>query len=220
MAAAALFAPTLVLTLVVTAGSALAQPQAPSDAPTLDSILSRFAALPGLEARFVEEKTMAMLAVPVRSEGQIYFAGNPARLMRRVTAPDPSQALIAGGELRMRSGGRTETISIAGTPVLRGCVDSFRAVLAGDRDSLNRFYEAELTPRPDAGAEAWEIRLVPRDRALRQFLRRITMRGHGVTIDEMIMLEENGDQTRTRFRDVNTHRRFSASEAGRIFAIR
>ena len=130
-AAAALFAPTLVLTLVVTAGSALAQPQAPSDAPTLDSILSRFAALPGLEARFVEEKTMAMLAVPVRSEGQIYFAGNPARLMRRVTAPDPSQALIAGGELRMRSGGRTETISIAGNPVLRGFVDSFREFETG-----------------------------------------------------------------------------------------
>lgn len=188
-------------------------------APELDGLLSRFAALPGLEARFTEEKTMDLLAVPVRSEGRIWFASDPDRLIRRVTSPDPSAALIEGGTLRMRAGERVEEIDIAGNPVLRGFVDSFRAVLAGDRAALERFYEAELSARGDAGGDAWELRLRPRTPQLQRFLRGITMRGRGVVIEEMVMVEVNGDRTRTVFSDVDTDRVFGGAEAGRIFRI-
>ncbi|MEC7519147.1 MAG: outer membrane lipoprotein carrier protein LolA [Myxococcota bacterium] len=187
---------------------------ASAQAPTLESLLSRFAALPGLEARFVEEKRVALLAVPVRSEGRIWFSQD--RVMRRVTAPDPSAALIADGRLRMRQGDRTEEIEIGDNPVLRGFVDSFRAVLAGDREALERYYRATLTP---GEGESWTLRLVPRDDALRRFLREITMRGDGVTIHEMRMVEVSGDETRTTFTDVDTARRFSPAEARRIFRV-
>ncbi len=190
---------------------------ASAQAPSLDRLLARFAALPGLEAEFTEEKTMALLAVPVRSEGRIWFAGNPDRLMRRVTAPDPSQALILGGSLRMRSGGRTEELDIDSNAVLRGFVDSFRAVLAGDQAALERYYEAELSA--GEGDEAWVLHLRPRNPDLRRFVRTITMRGHGVNIDDMLMVEVNGDQTRTTFRNVNARRRYSSSESTRIFRI-
>ncbi|MFK7991974.1 MAG: outer membrane lipoprotein carrier protein LolA [Sandaracinaceae bacterium] len=190
---------------------------ASAQAPSLERLLSRFAALPGLEAEFTEEKTMALLAVPVRSRGHIWFAGNPDRLMRRITAPDPSQALIDGGTLRMRSGGRTEELDIDSNAVLRGFVDSFRAVLAGDQASLERYYEAELTA--GEGEDAWVLSLQPRNRDLRRFVRTITMRGSGVNIEEMLMVEVNGDQTRTTFRNVNARRRYSDSESSRIFRI-
>lgn len=190
-----------------------------AQAPDLDRLLARFAALPGLEADFSEERTMELLAVPVRSEGHLWFAGDPARLMRRVRTPEPSAALIASGELRMESGGRVQTIPIAENAVLRGFVDSFRAVLDGNREDLDRHYEATLTARPDAGADAWELTLRPRSRELREFLRTITMRGRGVVIEEMLMVEQNGDRTRTVFRSVRTDRRFSVSEAARIFRL-
>lgn len=190
---------------------------AEAQAPSLERLLRRFAALPGLEAEFTEEKTMALLAVPVRSEGRIWFASNPDRLMRRVTAPDPSQALIDGGTLQMRSGGRTEELDIDSNAVLRGFVDSFRAVLAGDQAALERYYEAELSAGEDP--DSWVLALRPRNRDLRRFVRGITMRGHGVNIDEMRMVEVNGDRTVTTFRNVNAQRRFSASESARIFRI-
>ncbi len=193
---------------------ALTPSVASAQAPTLESLLARFAALPGLEARFVEEKRVALLAVPVRSEGQIWFSED--RVMRRVTAPEASAALIAEGRLRMRQGERVEEIEIGDNPVLRGFVDSFRAVLAGDRASLERYYRATLTP---GEGEAWELRLVPRDAALRRFLREITMRGDGVTIHEMRMVEVSGDETRTTFSAVNTNRRFTPAEARRIFRV-
>ncbi|MCB9595951.1 MAG: outer membrane lipoprotein carrier protein LolA [Sandaracinaceae bacterium] len=199
----------LALALVLLPAPAMAQTM------TLRSLLTDFARLPGLEARFREEKRIALLAVPVRSEGRIWFA-NPGRLMRRVERPDPSSALIADGQLRMRSGDRTEELSIDTNPVLRGFVESFRAVLAGDQETLERFYRAELTP---GEGDQWSLRLLPRDRALAGFLREIHMRGHGVTIEEMRMIEVSGDETRTEFYDVSTSRRFSDAEAARIFRI-
>lgn len=189
-------------------GSASAQ------VPTLESLLEEFSQLPGLEARFVEEKQIALLVVPTRSEGRIWFSND--RLMRRVTIPEPSAALIADGQLTMRSGSRIERLSIRENPVLHGFVESFRAVLAGNREVLERFYDAELTVDDDG----WVLHLRPRNADLRRFLRVITMRGSGVTIREMRMVEVNGDETRTRFTEVNTQRRFSASEARRIFTVR
>ncbi|MGE0790140.1 MAG: outer membrane lipoprotein carrier protein LolA [Sandaracinaceae bacterium] len=188
------------------------------DAPSLDALLARFAASPGMEARFREEKRIALLAVPTRSEGHIWFAA-PNRMLRRTERPEESAALIAEGQLRMRSGEQTEVLEIDSNPVLRGFVDSFRAVLAGDRASLARFYDAELTRNAEAGEDGWELRLRPRQDALRRFLREIRMVGTGTTIRSMRMLEVNGDETRTEFFDVNTSRRYSAAEARRIFRL-
>jgi outer membrane lipoprotein-sorting protein len=202
-----------VLAGAVLAGAARAQEAPPAD---LDALMARFAAAPGFEARFEEEKRIALLAVPVRSEGRIYFAP-PGRLLRRVERPDASVALIADGRLRMRQGERREEIRMDDNPVLRGFIDSFRAVLAGDRAALARFYDARY--QPDAASGAWELTLRPRDAALARFLREIRLRGQGTVIREMRMVEVNGDETRTTFHDVNTARRFGESEARTLFRV-
>lgn len=203
----------LAFALIAWLGSVAHAQQTPP--PTLDALLERFAAAPGFEARFVEEKRIALLAVPVRSEGRIWFAP-PGRLMRRVERPDPSAVLIADGRLRMRQGDRVEELSIEDNAVLRGFVDSFRAVLAGDREALARFYRADYAPSEDG---SWQLTLRPRGEALARFVREIRMRGTGVTIAEMRMIEVNGDETRTTFSEVDTARRFTPAQASRIFRV-
>lgn len=202
--------------VLLAAAPAAAQEAAQGSAPpSLDALLERFAAVPGFEARFVEEKRIALLAVPVRSEGRIWFAP-PGRLMRRVERPDPSVALIADGSLRMRQGDRTEEIRLDDNPIVRGFIDSFRAVLAGDREALARFYHARYTPG-DGGS--WTLVLRPRAEALARFVREMRFTGTGAVIGEMRMMEVNGDETRTTFSEVDTQRRFSAAETRRIFRI-
>src|SRR5262249_34114382 len=61
--------------------------------PTLAALLEGFRTMPGFEARFEEEKTLALLAAPLKSRGRLYFAP-PATLLRRVEAPDPHDILI------------------------------------------------------------------------------------------------------------------------------
>lgn len=209
----------LVFALAPAVTTQRASAQAPSaqeaPPPTLEALLQRFASSPGFEARFVEEKRIALLAVPLRSEGRIWFAP-PGRLMRRVERPEPSAALIADGRLRMQQGDSVEELAITDNPVLRGFIDSFRAVLAGDRAALARYYDATYTP----SESGWELRLRPRGDALRRFLREIHLRGTGVVITEMRMTEVSGDETRTTFTQVDTSRNFSDAELRRIFRVR
>ena len=41
------------------------------DAPELEALVRRFAAMPGLSARFEEEKRLSMLRAPLKSEGTL-----------------------------------------------------------------------------------------------------------------------------------------------------
>jgi hypothetical protein len=116
----------------------------------------------------------------------------------------------------MCQGDRVEDLSIEDNAVLRGFVDSFRAVLAGDREALARFYRAQYAPGEDG---SWELTLRPRGEALSRFVREIRLRGHGVSIAEMHMVEVNGDETRTTFSEVDTARRFSPAQVRQIFRI-
>ena len=55
----------------------------PADAKTL---LAVFARMPGLEATYTEEKKLALLALPLKSRGRIFFLP-PGYLFRAVEAP-------------------------------------------------------------------------------------------------------------------------------------
>lgn len=201
------------LGLVVAAALAAAVPPARADAPlTLDRLLAGFASMPGLHARFVEEKRLAMLAVPIRSEGEIWFAP-PGRLLRRVTSPTPSEARITGGRLVLESPTGREEIDLGQNAVVEGFVDTFRNVLAGDRAALERTYRATLSTDGDR----WTLRLAPRSDALRRFLDELVMEGEGQAMRSMRMVEANGDVTVTTFTDVDPRRRLSDAEVARLF---
>ncbi len=184
-------------------------------APELDALLRSFRSLPGLSARFREEKHVALLAAPLRSEGEIHFAP-PDRLLRRVTTPTRSVALIADGRLTLVSDGRREQFDLTRQPLVAGFVDSFRHVLAGDREALERSYRIAYT-REDDGR--WRLTLRPRAAPLNQFLREMTFEGRGVQVRRMRMLEVSGDETRTEFYDVDTTRRWSPEEIRRVFRV-
>lgn len=170
--------------------------------------------MPGLSARFTEEKQIALLAVPLRSEGEIHFAP-PGLLLRRVTSPTPSSALIQDGRITMVSGEQRQEIDLSQNPVVAGFVDSFRYILAGDRAGLERTYEASF----EQGSDGWRLRLVPKTEALRRFLQEMVLEGQGHEVRRMRMVEVSGDTTTTTFRDVNAQRRWSDAERRRMFSL-
>ncbi len=189
----------------------------PTPPLTLDALLRRFAAMPGLSARFREEKRVALLAAPLVSEGTIHFAP-PGRLARHTTSPSPTTVLIDGAQLRFFDGRQTTAIDMNATPVVRQFVDSFLALVAGDGAALARGYAMEL--QVDAAhPEAWTLTLRPRTPAVQRVFRDIVLRGTGVTLASMVMRETSGDETTTTFREVDAGRRYSAEEAARVFRI-
>lgn len=187
---------------------------AQDSAPSLDALLQRFAAMPGMSARFREEKRIALLAVPVRSEGVIYFTP-PGKLMRTVTSPSPSYALLEGGRLTFAADGERQVVELGESPVLAGFVESFRYVLAGDRAALERTYRVDYERD---GAE-WSLTLKPRNEALARFLQEMVLKGEGFAVKTMKMVEVSGDTTTTELFDVNPRRSFSDAETRRLFRV-
>lgn len=195
------------------------RPAAPQVAPvTLDALLTRFRALPGLSARFREEKRIQLLVAPLVSEGTLDFAP-PSRMVRRTTSPAPSTALIDGAQLRFSDGNGQQALDMNAMPVVRQFVDSFLAVVAGDRGALERTYAMEFRVPDAALPDRWTLTLRPRVPALQRVFREIALRGDGVALSALILRETNGDETETTFREVNAARRYSPEERARVFRI-
>ena len=187
---------------------------AQQSAPTLDALLQRFGQMPGMSARFREEKRIALLAVPVRSEGVLYFSP-PGRLMRKVTSPSPSSALLEGGRLTFESEGDRQVVELSESPVLAGFVEIFRYVLAGDRQALERTYRVAY----ETEGATWKLTLRPRNEALGRFLREMVLHGEGFAVKTMKMVEVSGDTTTTELFDVDPRRRFTPAETRRFFSL-
>ena len=68
----------------------------------------------------------------------------PGRLVRRITSPTESVALIERGQLTLASGDRRETVDLSTNDVVAAFVDTFRHVLAGELSALEETYRIDF----------------------------------------------------------------------------
>jgi hypothetical protein len=183
----------------------------PADAATL---LSAFAQVEGLEARFSEEKHLALLAAPLVSRGRLYFL-RPGYLTRVVEEPERATLTIAPDELRMSGREGVETIDLRSNDRVRVFVTSLVQVFSGDRAALERSYDVAYS----VGETGWTLTLTPRAEALAAMLRDLTLRGSGVALAEIVVRDPGGDRTVTRIEATDAARRFTEEERATLFGI-
>lgn len=167
----------------------------------------------GVEARFREEKRLALLSEPIESRGTLYFVP-PNRLSRETREPSPSRLVIDGDRVSFRDAAGGETVDLSTNPIAREYVANFIVLFGGDLEALESRYQ----PRFRAGASGWTLELVPRAARLREFIERVTLAGRGRALERMELVEAGGDRTTTWFDAVRTDRVFSDAELARIFA--
>lgn len=198
--------------------------------PTLAALLAGFRTLPGFEARFEEEKTLALLAAPLRSRGRLYFAP-PATLLRRVDAPNPHDILIREHVVRIatpRSGAsdslsdparEVQTIDLARRADVRPLVESMLWIFSGDLAQLEATYQIDYQALAPSASGRWQLRLSPRSEPLSRLIRELAISGRGQVADGLEVTETSGDRTTTRILDANSQRRFAAGEIEKLFGI-
>ncbi len=199
--------------MLVAAPAAAAPTAALLDA---ESLLRRFAATPGLVARFHEEKQLALLRAPLVSEGAIYFAP-PDQLARRVVTPSPATLVIRGDALTLIDATGARSLDLAQIPVARGFVETLRTLLTGDFAALRAAHEVAFRVTSERAPRAWLLELRPRGAPLRGAIDRIEVTGVEDTIGALRIVESSGDETRTRFFDVDAAHAFSPDERARLF---
>ena len=192
----------------------LAAPAAARPAP-LEDLLARFRAMPGLQADFREEKRFALLDAPLVSEGTLHFAP-PGRLVRHTTTPVRSTVLIDGDRLAFGDEQGQAELDLTQRPVVRLFVDAFVKLLAGDQPALERLFALE---HAQGGDDAWTLVLRPLVPPMKGIIDRMELRGHGLVLDRLLMVEVGGDETLTTFTRVDVERRYAPDEAARIFTL-
>jgi Outer membrane lipoprotein carrier protein LolA-like len=214
----------LVATAALAASLALAALSAPrtgaaeADSPELQALVRRLASMPGLSARFSEEKRLSLLRAPLVSEGTLHYAP-PDRIARRFEKPAPSSWVVRGDELSVVDAGGVRHVDLGSQPALRAFVEALRLVLAGDLAALRARFEIEFRTGAAASPESWRLRLVPRAGPLQELVAEIEVTGVAGLIATLRVREAGGDETLDRFSDVDPARRYSESELAALFDV-
>jgi hypothetical protein len=182
----------------------------------LDALLAGCAKMPGLFARFAEEKQIALLAVPLKSSGTIHF--DRARgLVRHTLLPSKQSVQVTDKELVFWDGKNTRHVSLASSATVEAFARAFTLLLSADRTALEKSFELTFTPK-DSGA-SWSLSLVPKNAELKSVVASMEIEGRGLVVTLLKVREANGDLTTSRFSDVDTAKRYSDEEAGRTFRV-
>jgi len=159
--------------------------------PGTDALLDRLARPAPETTPFVEVRYSALLTEPLVVAGELEHRDDGA-LVRRVLEPYRETTTLLGENVTVeRDGSRPRSFSLDRAPELRGILNSFGAMLKGDRATLEQHFEIASSESENA----WRIDLVPRGDKLRARLARVRVDGHADRANCMTMEEPDGDAT-------------------------
>jgi outer membrane lipoprotein-sorting protein len=186
-----------------------------AEEPTMESVLAAFANVTALSAHFREEKQMALLSVPLISEGDIYYE-RPRRLARHTKLPAASSVVLDGAQLSFGDAQHKESMGVDAHPALRVLVDTFVSVLSGDKKRLLEMADVKLER---VGERGFKILVKPKEPNVLRLVRSMSFEGEGAALTKMELLDANGDRSLTTFSNVKPQAAFSPDQAKRLFRV-
>lgn len=198
------------LALCLLAASAAAAAEPPP--ATLEALMAGMARATGVRAEYTEVKEMALLSVPIETRGVLYFVP-PDRMVRRTLEPEVSSLVVDGRRVTYCDASGSAPVDLSAEPSAREFIDNFTTIFRGDEAALRRKYEVRFESDPPR----WRLVLEPRDALLRRFVASLTLSGEGETMREMLLVEQDGDRTTTRFGRVETDHAYTEAELRELF---
>ena len=168
---------------------ALAQPET-ATTWTVDQLMQSLAQVKESNATFVERKHLSILKTPIEYSGTLAYRA-PGRLEKKTLLPKPESMILDQDKLivQMSNSRRKHTLSLQDYPVVWAFVESFRATLAGDQQTLNRFYSASL----EGPSGQWLLTLHPTDAKMKDLISKIRITGSREKIHSIETREKGGD---------------------------
>lgn len=164
---------------------------------TLSQLMALFSGVQSRSASYTEEQSLALLEVPLESHGTLTFRAPD--ILEKQVANGGGSYRVAGQQLQVEQGGELRQIALDSYPALAAFVASFRATLAGDQQTLERYYKVGL----EGGQGNWTLTLVPTQSDMAAVIKTITIHGSGNQIDLIETAEQSGDTSRMQLREHN-----------------
>jgi outer membrane lipoprotein-sorting protein len=142
--------------------------------------------------RFVERRYLAILNAPLESSGTLVYIA-PGRLEKHTLSPRQESLTLDGDTLLVenKETGQRRQVALEEQPVVRAFVESIRATLAGDLQTLSRFYQVSL----EGDANRWRLRLRPTEPRMREVASEIRLSGNGTWVGMIEILDAGGDRS-------------------------
>lgn len=169
----------------------------------------------GLYARFVEEKHIALLKVPLRNEGFLAYL-RPDQFARVVEKPQPSKIVAKGNRLAFREGQGPKTeLSLENRPELRALVDGIMLLLSGDLAQIQERYVIKVETCKDS----CRVELHPKDQKMLGLIKKFVIEASPTELVCFEVHERSGDYSVTKLKELELDRAFSEEEKRTLFTI-
>lgn len=182
---------------------ALALAMAPAAATAMaegEGVRARLAQPPVLRGQFEQSKQLEGFRQPLVSRGDFLLVREQG-VAWDTREPFPSTTLLTRERLltRLPDGSQRVLLDAAASPGTAAVNALLMALVAGDLDALAERFALEETL---ADGDRWQLRLTPREDALKQAFARIELAGDRF-VREVRITESGGDLTTLRFLDLS-----------------
>jgi outer membrane lipoprotein-sorting protein len=185
-------AAVLLLALLFAVPGATAAAEQTRPAWGIEQLMESLRQVKSAKAKFVERKHLAVLSAPLELYGTLIYKA-PSHLEKHTLRPRPESLILEGDRLTIEKteGGPRRSFVLQEYPVLWAFVESIRSTLAGDVETLNRFYRVELSGKESR----WRLMLKPREPKMRDVVTEIRIDGSGNWITAISVFEAGGDRS-------------------------
>lgn len=179
-------------------------------ADLLASVAARIQPAAVLRGEFVQERTLAGFARPLRSSGR-FVAARGRGVLWITLAPFPGELVITEGAIRERvDGSESVVVDASREPALQQVNRVLLALLQGDLAALRE----QFSVAGQEDSEGWILALTPQP-PLSEAIGQIELGGN-TQVDVVSIRERNGDLSRVEFHALSAGEALTASEAARL----
>lgn len=166
------------------------EPEQDETSWSLTELMRGLAQVKSSRATFVERKHLSMLKTPLSFSGTLEYHA-PDQLVKHTLLPKPEKMTLNHDKLVVQSGDASvsRTLSLQEYPSIWAFVESIRSTLAGDIETLNRFYDVSLKGQ----AKQWQLILRPADSKIKNLVNEILIKGSLDQINTIEIREAGGD---------------------------
>lgn len=158
----------------------------------IEQLMQSLGQVKSARGKFVERKYLAMLNAPLDSSGTLVYTA-PGRLEKYTLLPKPEILVLERDTLTIEYRGRNQrrTLALQDYPVIWAFVESIRSTLAGDLQTLNRFYRVSV----EGGEDKWRLSLRPAEPQMHTVVKEIHIGGRGNRVRTIEIIEAEGDRS-------------------------
>jgi outer membrane lipoprotein-sorting protein len=156
----------------------------------LRELMQELRAVKSAHGKFVERKYLAALSAPLELSGTLAYTA-PGRLEKRTVQPRAERLLVEGNTLTVEDQKRRRSYALEQNPPVWAFVESIRSTLAGDLETLSRFYDVRL----EGERSAWRLTLKPSEPSMQAMVSEIRIGGRGAWLEAIEVLDAGGDRS-------------------------